>query len=116
MSCKGNCKKADLKNKLGLDIDQLKDFGGSQAARVAELAAAAGLGNLIARPNDDEEDEKKSHVGLVILAIIGIIAIGCLVGYIVYRHFCPDYLEDFDDEFEDDEFEDDDFFADEADS
>ena len=60
MSCKGNCKKADLKNKLGLDIDQLKDFGGSQAARVAELAAAAGLGNLIARPADEEEDEKKS--------------------------------------------------------
>ena len=50
------------------------------------------------------------------LAIIGIIAIGCVVGYLVYRHFSPDYLEDFDDEFEDDEFEDEDFFADEADS
>ena len=49
-------------------------------------------------------------------AIIGIIAIGCIVGYLVYRHFSPDYLEDFDDEFEDDEFEDEDFFADEADN
>ena len=87
MSCKGNCKKADLKNKLGIDIDQLKDFGGSQAARVAELAAAAGLGNLIARPSDDEEDEKKSHVGLIILAIIGVIAIGCLIGYVIYHDY-----------------------------
>ena len=83
MSCKGNCKKADLKNKLGLDIDQLKDFGGSQAARVAELAAAAGLGNLIARPADDEEDEKKSHAGLTMLATLAIIATGRLTGYVV---------------------------------
>ena len=114
MSCKCHCKK-DIKNKIGLDLDQLKEFGGSQAARVAELAAAAGIGNILAS-KEEEEDEKKSHAGLVILAIIGIVAIGCIIGYIVYRHFSPDYLEDFDDEFEDDEFEDEDFFADEADS
>ena len=100
MSCKNCCKKEAIKNKLGIDLEQLKDFGGSQAAKAA----------------DDEEDEKKSHIGLVILAIVGIIAIGCIVGYIVYRHFSPDYLEDFDDEFEDDDFEDEDFFADEADN
>jgi hypothetical protein len=116
MSCKNCKKKVDLKNKIPFDLDQIKDFGGTQAARVAELAAAAGIGNLIAKPADEKEDEKKSHAGLVILAIIGIIAIGCVVGYLVYRHFSPDYLEDFDDEFEDDEFEDEDFFADEADS
>jgi len=116
MSCKNCKKKVDLKNKIPFDLDQIKDFGGTQAARVAELAAAAGIGNLIAKPSDDDEDEKKSHAGLIILAIIGIIAIGCIVGYLVYRHFSPDYLEDFDDEFEDDEFEDEDFFADEADS
>ena len=115
MSCKCHCKKEDIRNKIGLDLDQLKEFGGSQAARVAELAAAAGIGNFLAK-SDEEEDEKKSRAGLVILAIIGIIAIGCVVGYLVYRHFSPDYLEDFDDEFEDDEFEDEDFFADEADS
>jgi len=116
MSCKNCNKKADLKKKIGFDLDQIKDFGGSQAARVAELAAAAGLGNLMAKPADEKEDEKKSHAGLVILAIIGIVAVGCVIGYLVYRHFSPDYLEDFDDEFEDDEFEDEDFFADEADS
>ncbi|MCR4793054.1 MAG: DUF4366 domain-containing protein [Lachnospiraceae bacterium] len=115
MSCKGCCKK-DIKSKIGIDLDQIKEFGGSQAARVAELAAAAGLGNFMAKAADEEEDEKKSHIGLVILSIVGIIAIGCIVGYLVYRHFSPDYLEDFDDEFEDDEFEDEDFFADEADS
>ena len=111
MSCK--CQKKDIANKIS--IDQLKEFGGSQAARVAELAAAAGIGNLLAS-KEEEEDEKKSHAGLIILAIIGIVAIGCIVGYIVYRHFSPDYLEDFDDEFEDDDFEDEDFFADEADT
>jgi len=116
MSCKNCKKKVDLKSKIPFDLEQIKDFGGSQAARVAELAAAAGIGNLISKPSDDDEDEKKSHVGLIILAIIGIIAIGCIVGYLVYRHFSPDYLEDFDDEFEDDEFEDEDFFADEADN
>ena len=116
MSCKNCCKKEALKNKIGIDLEQLKDFGGSQAAKVAELAAAAGLGNFMAKAADDEEDERKSHIGLVILAIVGIIAIGCIVGYLVYRHFSPDYLEDFDDEFEDDDFEDEDFFADEADN
>ena len=115
MSCK-NCCKEDIKSRIAPSLDTLKEFGGTQAARVAELAAAAGLGNLIARPADEVEDEKKSYTGLVILAIVGIIAIGCIIGYIVYRHFSPDYLEDFDDEFEDDEFEDEDFFADEADS
>ncbi len=115
MSCKG-CKKNDIKNKINLDLDGLKEFGGSQAARVAELAAAAGLGGLMAKPAQEEEDEEKSRVWLVVLAVIGIFVIGCIIGYIVYRHFSPDYLEDFDDEFEDDDFDDDDFFADEADS
>ena len=45
------------------------------------------------------------------LAIIGVILIGCIVGYFLYRRFKPDYLEDFEDEFEDDDpFEDDDDF------
>ena len=63
-----------------------------------------------------KEADPVTLVAAIPAIIIGIIAIGCVVGYLVYRHFSPDYLEDFDDEFEDDEFEDEDFFADEADS
>ena len=56
-------------------------------------------------------EEKKTKVWVILLAIIGVILIGCIVGYFLYRRFKPDYLEDFEDEFEDDDpFEDDDDF------
>ena len=53
-----------------------------------------------------EEEKKKCHTVLWVLAIIGAVAAVAAVAYAVYRYMRPDYLEDFEDEFED-EFEDD---------
>jgi len=76
--------------------------------------------NLMEAANDllnrKQEEEKKCNVLLWILAIIGVIAAVAGIAYAVYRYFTPDYLEDFEDDFEDEDFEDDDeeddFFAD----
>lgn len=46
-----------------------------------------------------------------ICIIVGIIIVAAIV-YGLYWYFTPDYLEDFEDDFEDDDFEDD-FFEDE---
>ena len=56
------------------------------------------------------EEEKHKNVLLWILAVIGAAAAIIGIGYAVYRFFSPDYLEDFEDEFDDDDF--DDFFDD----
>ncbi len=56
-------------------------------------------------------EKKKFNWGLLIAAIVGIIAVAAVV-YGLYCYFTPDYLEDFEDDFEDEEFDDDDFFED----
>ena len=48
-----------------------------------------------------EREEKKSHTILCVLAIIGTIAAIAGIVYAVYRYLTPDYLEDFEDDFED---------------
>ncbi len=59
---------------------------------------------------EEVEEERKVKVWVIILAVIGVIAIGCLVGYLIYRSKKkPDYLDDFDSDFVDD----DEFFEDE---
>ncbi len=62
-----------------------------------------------------EEPKKKGINWMCILGVIAAILVvaGCIYG--LYRYFTPDYLDDFDDDFEDDDFEDDDFFEDEED-
>jgi len=54
----------------------------------------------------------KSKVTCVVCIIIAVILVA-LVIYGLYRYFTPDYLDDFDDDFDDDDFDDDDFFEDE---
>ena len=48
-----------------------------------------------------KKEEKKTCI-LWILAIIGIVAAVAAVAYAVYRYLTPDYLEDFDDDFDTD--------------
>ena len=58
---------------------------------------------------EEVEEERKVKIWVITLAIIGVVAIGCLIGYCIYKKNRPDYLDDFDDEFDDNE----DFFEDE---
>ena len=50
-----------------------------------------------------KEEKKECNVLLWILAIIGAITAIAAIAYAVYRYMTPDYLEDFEDEFEEDE-------------
>ena len=59
----------------------------------------------------DRDNAKHKNAVLWCLAIIGAIAAIAGIAYAVYRYLTPDYLEDFDDDFDDDDF-DDDFFDD----
>lgn len=70
------------------------------------------LANLIKRKQAEEiieevEEERKVKIWVILLAIVGVIAIGCVVGYLIYKKNKPDYLDDFDDDFD---AEDEDFF------
>ncbi len=58
--------------------------------------------------------KKRINWGLVAVVVVGIVAVAAAI-YGMYRYFTPDYLDDFDDDFDDDEFEDDDFFEDDED-
>ena len=61
------------------------------------------------QPEPEPEPEcKKCNVILWVLAIIGAVVAIAGIAYAVYRYFTPDYLEDFEDDFDDDEFEEDD--------
>lgn len=83
--------------------------------KALEMANEFKLNELIGKKKE-EEKKKKNRTVLLILGIIGAVAALVAVGIFLYRYFCPDCLEDFDDEFED-EFEDDeDFFEDEGDN
>jgi uncharacterized membrane protein YebE (DUF533 family) len=61
------------------------------------------LGELMHKKNPAE---KKKHTLVCVLAIIGAVAAVAAIAYAVYRYMNPDYLEDFDDDF--DEYEEDD--------
>ena len=57
------------------------------------------------------EEKKRFNWGLLVAVIVGVLAVAAIV-YGLYCYFTPDYLEDFEDDFEDEEFDDDDFFDD----
>ena len=70
--------------------------------KLEDLLNAMKLGELMNRKN-----EKKHSTLLIVLAIIGAVLSVAAISYAVYKHFSPDYLEDFDDEeYEDDDFDD----------
>lgn len=58
-----------------------------------------------------KEEDKHGKTVLWILALVGAVAAVAGIAYAVYCFFTPDYLEDFEDDFDDDDF-DDDFFDD----
>lgn len=47
-----------------------------------------------------EEEEKENKKVLKVLAVVGIVAAVAGIAYAVYRFFAPDYLEDFEDDFD----------------
>ena len=51
-----------------------------------------------------KEEKKESNVLLWVLAIIGAVAAVAAIAYAVYRYMTPDYLEDFEDEFEEEDY------------
>lgn len=81
--------------------------------KLDELIAAVKAGELGRKREIIVEEKKSCNPVVCVLAVIGAIAAVAAIAYAVYRYFTPDYLEDFDDEFEDDDF-DDDFFEDET--
>lgn len=81
---------------------------------MSRLDELKGLTELL---SDKKESEKEGKVLLWILAIIGAIAAIAAIAYGVYRYMNPEYLEDFEDEFEDDDedlMDDEDIFEDEG--
>ena len=68
--------------------------------KVEELIAETKLKDLLNR----KEEEKQKKVILWVLAIIGLVAAVAAIAYGVYKFVTPDYLEDFEDDFDDDEF------------
>ena len=76
--------------------------------KLEDLLNVAKINELLHRKQ--AEDDKKSCI-LWILAMIGAVAAVAMIAYAVYKHFTPNYFEDFEDDFDDD-FEDD-FFDDE---
>lgn len=84
-------------------------------AKFEEMKENIKLKNFLKKKEAEEimeevEEERKVKVWVIILAVVGVIAIGCLVGYLFYRYKKkPDYLDDFDSDFDDD----DEFFEDE---
>ena len=79
--------------------------------KMEELISVSRLNDLL---HKSEEEEKRKNCILWVLAIIGAVAAVAAIAYGVYRFFTPDYLEDFEDDFDDDDF-DDDFFDDDDD-
>ncbi len=95
--------------------DYIETIKTEAPAKFDEIKENIKLKNFIKKKEAEEiieeaEEERKVKVWIIVLAIIGVIAIGCLIGYLVYRaKKKPDYLDDFDSDFADD----DEFFEDE---
>lgn len=71
--------------------------------KIDDFLSAIKLGEIM---HKKDPAEKKKHTLICVLAIIGAVAAIAGIAYAVYRYMNPDYLEDFDDDF--DEYEDDD--------
>ena len=67
-------------------------------SKLEELLNTARINELL---HKKELEEKNKNGILVALAIVGAIATVAAIAYAVYRYFTPDYLDDFDDDYED---------------
>lgn len=81
--------------------------------RVEDLINSAKTNELLGELlHIKKEEEKKSNVLMWVAITLGAVLAVAGIAYAVYRFFTPDYLEDFDDDY-DDYDDDDDFFDDE---
>ena len=85
-------------------LDKLEDIYADSKLSDIEV-----LNKLLKRK---EEEESRNTLIIWIFAIVGVLVVACTAAFIIYKIFKPDYLEDFEDDFEDEEFDDDDFFED----
>jgi hypothetical protein len=67
--------------------------------KIDDLLEAIKSGELIRKKEDPAE--KRRHVIMCVLSIIGAVAAVAGIAYAVYRYMNPDYLEDFEDDFDD---------------
>ena len=72
----------------------------NKVEEIMELVKAHDIKELKDYFNKKEEAEKRNNTIIWIFAIIGVIAAVAGVAYLLYRYFTPDYLEDFDDDFD----------------
>ncbi|MCQ2494555.1 MAG: DUF4366 domain-containing protein [Lachnospiraceae bacterium] len=92
---------------IAAESDKFDDFRDASAAKIKAFFNRKAVEEII----EEKDEERKVKAWLVILAIVGVVAIGCVVGFLIYRKNKPDYLDDFEDEFDDDD--DDDLFEEE---
>lgn len=92
---------------IATESDKFDEFRDASAAKLKALFNRKAVEEII----EEKNEERKVKVWLVILAIIGVVAIGCTIGILIYRKNKPDYLDDFEDDFDDDD--DDDLFEEE---
>ena len=65
--------------------------------RVEELIAETKLNELLRK----KEEEKGKNIIVWVLAVLGAVAAVAGIAYAVYCFLTPDYLEDFEDDFDD---------------
>jgi len=93
---------------MALEADKFEDFKDASAAKLKALFNRKQVEEII----EEKEEERKIKIWVIILALIGVVAIGCLIGFLIYRKNKPDYLDDFEDDYDDDD-DDDDLFEEE---
>lgn len=77
--------------------------------RVDELVNAVKTNEMLSELlHIKKEEEKKQNIVMWVLIAIGAVLAVAGIAYAVYRFFTPDYLEDFDEDFDDDDFDEDD--------
>ncbi len=73
-------------------------------SKIEDLLNTAKINELL---HKKELEEKNKNCIVIGLAVIGAIAAVAGIAYAVYKHFTPDYLEDFDPDDYADDFDDD---------
>ena len=76
----------------------------NRVEEMMDLMKAHDLRELKEFFNKKEEEQKKNNTLVWVFAIIGIVAAVAGIAFLVYRYFTPDYLEDYDDDFDEDDF------------
>ena len=83
-------------------LDVVKGQEEISVAKANELINALKAAEFLKKK--EEEQKKNNTVAIVIGIVLGIVAI-CAIAYGLYLYFTPDYLDDFEDEFDDDDFD-----------